>query len=236
MSQHIRVIIADDHVMVRKGVRLMLEEEGREEIELVGEAADGATAVTMVEQLQPDVVLMDIRMPAMDGLAALERIRATWPHIAVLLLTTYDEDEVMLRGLQAGASGYFLKDTSGATLLNAVRTAARGEMLIQPEMMARLISHATLVSPSPSMSVSQHPQDSHPSGLMALTKREKEVLAGVAQGERSKEIAARLGITERTVRAYLTNIYTKLNVDSRASAVAVALEYGLLPRQCKQKP
>jgi NarL family two-component system response regulator YdfI len=229
MSQHIRVIIVDDHLMVRKGVRLMLEEEGGEEIELVGDAADGATALAMVEQLQPDVVLMDIRMPGMDGLAALGRIRAAWPHIAVLLLTTYDEDELMIRGLQAGASGYFLKDTSVETLLNAIRTAARGEMLIQPEMMARLIAHATLVPPTTSVIVAQHPQDSHTSGPMALTKREKEVLTGVAQGERSKEIAARLGITERTVRAYLTNIYTKLNVDSRASAVAVALEYGLLP-------
>ncbi|GHO61102.1 response regulator [Ktedonobacter robiniae] len=228
MPRPIRVVIADDHLMVRKGLRLMLEEEGGEEIKLVGDAADGAAVVAMVEQAQPDVVVMDIRMPGMNGLAALERIRTMWPHIAVLLLTTYDEDELLIQGLQAGASGYFLKETPVETLLDAIRSAARGEMLIQPETMARLLSYATSVSPALSVSRSQHPQGAGISGSIALTKREKEVLAGVAQGERSKEIAVRLGITERTVRAYLTNIYTKLNVDSRASAVALA--YGLLPR------
>lgn len=230
MPRPIHVVIADDHLMVRKGLRLMLEEEGGEEIKLVGDAADGAAVVAMVEQAQPDVVVMDIRMPGMNGLAALERIRTMWPHIAVLLLTTYDEDELLIRGLQAGASGYFLKETPIETLLDAIRSAARGEMLIQPETMARLLSHATSVSTALSVSRSQHPQGVGISGSIALTKREKEVLAGVAQGERSKEIAVRLGITERTVRAYLTSIYTKLNVDSRASAVAVALAYGLLPR------
>lgn len=230
MSQPIRVIIADDHLMIRKGIRLMIEEERGEEIALVGDAADGVAAVAMVEQLQPDVVIMDIRMPGMDGLTALKRIRTAWPRIAVLLLTTYDEDELLFQGLQAGASGYFLKDTPVETLLNAIRAAARGEILIQPAMMARLVSHTTLAPHATSTTVAQHPQDSYISGPMTLTRREKEVLAGVARGERSKEIAARLGITERTVRAYLTNIYTKLNVDSRAAAVAVALESGLLPR------
>lgn len=230
MPRPIHVVIADDHLMVRKGLRLMLEEEGGEEIKLVGDAADGAAVVAMVERVQPDVVVMDIRMPGMDGLAALERIRTMWPHIAVLLLTTYDEDELLIRGLQAGASGYFLKETPVETLLDAIRSAARGEMLIQPETMARLLSHATSVSPALSVNRSQHPQGVGISGSIALTKREKEVLAGVAQGERSKEIGVRLGITERTVRAYLTSIYTKLNVDSRASAVAVALASGLLPR------
>ncbi|EFH84116.1 response regulator transcription factor [Ktedonobacter racemifer] len=230
MPRPIHVVIADDHLMVRKGLRLMLEEEGGEEIKLVGDAADGAAVIAVVERVQPDVVVMDIRMPGMDGLAALERIRTMWPHITVLLLTTYDEDELLIRGLQAGASGYFLKETPVETLLDAIRSAARGEMLIQPETMARLLSHATSVSPALSVSRSQHPQGAGISGSIALTKRERQVLAGVAQGERSKEIAVRLGITERTVRAYLTSIYTKLNVDSRASAVAVALAYGLLPR------
>lgn len=216
MSQPIRVVIADDHLMIRKGLRLMLEEAGGD-IELIGDATDGNAAVALVEQLQPDVVVMDIRMPGMDGIVALKRIHTTWPHIAVLLLTTYDEDELMLQGLQAGACGYMLKDTPLETLLNAIRTAARGEMLIQPEIMARLLSHTTSAPSSP-----------HLSGSMELTKREREVLTGVARGERSKEIALRLGITERTVRAYLTNIYTKLNVDSRSSAVAVAVARGLL--------
>ncbi len=230
MPQPIRVVIADDHLMVRKGLRLMLEEEGGEDIELVGDAADGPATVALVELLQPDVVVMDIRMPGMDGIAALKRIRTLWPHIAVVLLTTYDEDELMIRGLQAGACGYFLKGAPLETLLNAVRMAARGEMLLQPEMMTRILSHATLASHTTSVPVSQHVPDDLVSGSMTLTRREKEVLVGVTQGERSKEIAARLGITERTVRAYLSSIYTKLNVDSRAAAVAVALEYGLLSR------
>ena len=226
MAQHIRVVIADDHLMVRKGLRLMLEEVG-EDIELVGDAADGAAAVALAEQLQPDVVVMDIRMPGMDGIAALRHIHTKYPRIAVLLLTTYDEDELMMRGLQAGACGYFLKDTPLETLLNAIRAAARGEVLIQPEIMTRLLSHTTSTSHSASPA-SSSPTSDYVLSTLPLSKREREVLAGVAQGERSKEIAARLGITERTVRAYLTNIFTKLNVDSRAAAVAVAIARGLL--------
>ena len=221
MSQPIRVVIVDDHLMIRKGLSLMLTEASRD-IELIGDATNGNAAITLIEQLQPNVVLMDIRMPEMDGITALKHIRTTWPYIAVLLLTTYDEDELMLRGLQAGACGYMLKDTPLETLLNAIHTAARGDMLIQPEIMSRLLMHttSTFSSSSPNLSSSTE-----------LTKREREVLMGVACGERSKEIALRLGITERTVRAYLTNIYTKLNVDSRSSAVAVAVARGLLSRQ-----
>jgi NarL family two-component system response regulator YdfI len=143
----------------------------------------------------------------------------------VLLLTTYDEDELMLRGLQAGACGYLLKNITLDTLINAIRAAARGEVLIQPEIMARLLAH-TVPAPGTTSPSRAQPLPSY----MELTRREKQVLEGVARGERSKEIAARLGITERTVRAYLTNIYTKLNVDSRASAVAVAIECGFLSR------
>jgi NarL family two-component system response regulator YdfI len=211
--------------MVRKGLRLMLEEAG-EGIELVGDATDGAAALALVERVQPDVVVMDIRMPVMDGITALKQVRANWPHIAVLLLTTYDEDELMLQGLHAGACGYLLKDTPVETLLNAIRTAARGEVLVQPDIMTRILSHTVPTSQAQATSSSSSMQFAH---TTELTRREREVLAGVAQGERSKEIAMRLGITERTVRAYLTNIYTKLNVDSRASAVAVALAQGLLP-------
>jgi NarL family two-component system response regulator YdfI len=228
MPQHIRVAIVDDHLMVRKGLRLMLEEEKGEGIELVGEAADGIAAVAMVERLQPDVVVMDIRMPGMDGIIALKHIRMVLPHVAVLLLTTYDEDELIIRGLQAGACGYLLKDIPLEALLNAIRTAARGEMLFQPEVMTRILSHSTPASNATSAPLSQYATELHISDSRTLTKREKEVLAGVALGERSKEIAAHLGITERTVRAYLTSIYTKLNVDSRAAAVATAFEHGLL--------
>ena len=202
MSGRIRVVIVDDHAMVRTGLRLMLEEEGGD-IDLVGDAADGVTALALVGELQPDVVVLDIRMPGLDGLATLARIRAAWPQIAVLLLTTYDEDELLLRGLRAGAYGYLLKDAPLETLLAAIRSAAQGVMLLQPGMMARVLAcTAAVVAPAHAAA----PRERSPQG--GLTKREREVLAGVAQGERTKEIAGHLGIAERTVRAYLDGIYT----------------------------
>lgn len=214
----IRVVVADDHPVVREGLRMMLEEM-EEGFTLVGDAADGATAIRLIEEVQPDVVLMDLRMPGdMDGLAAIHYIRTHWPRIAVLVLTTYNEDELIVRSLQAGALGYLLKETEAQTLLQAIRTAARGGMLIQPEVMARLLARAAATS--------KRSQDGE--GLQELTMREREVLAGVAHGERSKEIARRLGITERTVRAHLTSIYTKLAVESRTEAVKVAIERGIL--------
>lgn len=225
MNHPIRVVIADDHLLVRKGLRLMLEEMG-EPIHLAGEAADGAAALRLAGEVQPDVVLMDLRMPGMDGLEAIEHIRAEFPQVAVLILTIYNEDELMIRGLRAGACGYLLKDTSQETLYHAICTAARGKLLMQPETMARLLSQIPQRSPS----------FTQPAGraLLELTEREREVLEAVACGDRSKEIAARLGITPRTVGAHLTSIYTKLGVDSRTSAVALALERGLVKRQQKK--
>lgn len=214
-TEPIRVAIVDDHLIVREGLRLILETE--ESIELVGDAADGAAALELAAMTHPDVMLMDLRMPEMGGLEALARLQTDWPSIRVIILTTYNEDELMVRGLQSGACGYLLKDVGRATLLDAIRTAARGETLLQPEIMARILAHISSISSSTSVGIP-----------LGLTEREKAVLVAVAQGERSKEIAMRLGITERTVRGHLTNIYTKLGVDSRASAVAVALERGIL--------
>jgi NarL family two-component system response regulator YdfI len=219
-SKGIRVVIADDHPVVRKGLRMTLEEFGAE-IELAGEAADGSAVVRLVEEVQPDVVLMDIRMPGMDGLEALEHIRTSSPQVAVVILTTYNEDAFLLRGLQAGACGYLLKDCPLETLLHAIRTAARGETLLQPEMVARLLKTRP-VSPS------SFPSTVRAANMPRFTGRELEILAAIARGERSKEIAASLGLTRRTVETYLTNIYLKLEVDSRAAAVAVALEQGIL--------
>nr|WP_040448031.1 response regulator transcription factor [Ktedonobacter racemifer] len=217
----LRILVADDHLVVRKGLRLLLEEMG-EGFVLVGEAVDGKEAIRLTDELQPDVVLMDIRMPGMDGLEAIEQIHWSWPHVAVVILTTYTDDEALLRGLQAGACGYLLKETSAETLFHAIRTAARGEFLLQPEIMARILAqtHRSVPNSSPGA----------PSGnsTVELTERERAILIAVAHGERSKEIAQHLGVSERTVKAHLTNIYTKLNVDSRASAVASALERGLL--------
>lgn len=222
MSEKIRVVIADDHPVVRTGLRLMLDMEER--IELVGEAADGVAAIHLVSELVPDVVLMDLRMPAMDGLEAIEQIRAKFPHIAIIVLTTYDEDELMLCSLQAGVRGYLLKDSGLETVLQAIERAARGEMLLQPELMQRVLDYAARRS-APTASPLSGNND------VQLTEREREVLAAVAAGERSKEIGARLGITRRTVESYLNSIYIKLNVDSRAAAVAVAIERGLLPQR-----
>jgi two-component system, NarL family, response regulator YdfI len=222
MPEKIRVVIADDHPVVRTGLRMMLGME--EGIELVGEAADGVAAIHLVSELAPDVVLMDVRMPAMDGLEAIKQIRAQFPHIAIIVLTTYDEDEVMLRSLQAGARGYLLKESDVEVVLQAIERAARGELLVQPELMQRVLGYAARRTASAFL----------PAGSIhkvQLTEREQEVLSALAAGERNKEIGARLGITRRTVESYLNSIYTKLNVDSRAAAVAVAIERGLLPRR-----
>jgi len=210
MNDSIRVLIADDHLIVREGLRLILETA--DGIEVVGEATDGAEAVQLAQALQPNVILMDLRMPNVDGLTAIERLRAGQPQVAVVILTTYNEDDLMMRGLRAGARGYLLKDTDRETLLNTIRAAARGETLLKPEILARLLS-----------------QPEKPRGGIELTERELEVLQAVARGERSKEIAAQLGITERTVKAHLAGIYNKLGVDSRAAAIAVASQRGLLP-------
>ena len=211
----IKILIADDHLIIRQGLRLILETES--DFELVGEASDGAEAVSLCQKLTPDVALMDLRMPNMDGLTAIERLRAEQPGVAVVILTTFNEDELMFRGLQAGAHGYLLKDTDRATLFDTIRAAARGETLLKPDIMARLLARANApASASP------------PGGPPTLTEREQQVLTAVARGGRSKEIAAQLGISERTVKAHLASIYNKLGVDSRAAAIAVAAQRGLL--------
>ena len=167
-----------------------------------------------------------------DEVPKLEQIHQRWPRIAIVILTTYNEDALMIRGLHAGACGYLLKDAGLAVLLDAIRAAARGERLVQPEMVERLLMHAARATQTPPMLSPTRPSEKPRGKSRAeLTEREREVLIGVARGERSKEVAKRLGITERTVGAYIASIYDKLDVDSCASAVAVALERGLLPRQ-----
>ncbi len=216
MPDTISVLIADDHQIVREGLRLILETASG--IDVVGEAADGAEALRLVTDLNPDVVLMDLRMPGMDGLTAIERLQHDQSQVAVVILTTYNEDDLMLRGLRAGARGYLLKDTDRQTLIDTIRAAARGETLLTAEVVDRILSYTTGGTPATSSS-----------GALDLTGREQQVLEAAALGERNKEIARRLGITERTVKAHLTNIYNKFGVDSRAAAIAVAAQRGLLP-------
>ena len=215
MNDNIRLLIADDHLIVRQGLRLILETE--DGFELVGEASDGAKAVKLAGELHPDVILMDLRMPGMDGLTAIEQLAEKQPEIAIVILTTFNEDELMVRGLRAGAKGFLLKDTDRETLFDSIRAAARGETLLKPEVMARLLAQTQGQS-----GVKTQPEN------IDLTEREMEVLQSAAQGRTSKEIAFALGISERTVKAHLGSIYQKLGVDSRAAAIAAAAGRGWL--------
>jgi two-component system, NarL family, response regulator YdfI len=221
MSVPIRILVADDHLIIRQGLRLILETA--DDFDLAGEASDGAEAVRLAAELAPDVILMDLRMPGMDGITAIEHLHIQQPQIAVVILTTFNEDELMMRGLRAGAKGFLLKDTDRETLFNSIRAAARGETLLKPEIMARLLSYSQPKEAQFNRSSSR--EEAEP----FLTDREREVLSAVARGERSKEIAFHLGITERTVKAHLDSVYNKLGVDSRAAAVSVAMQRGLLP-------
>ncbi|MCB0198778.1 MAG: response regulator transcription factor [Anaerolineae bacterium] len=215
-DSNVRVLVVDDHLIVREGLSLILETA--DGMELVGEAADGAAAVRLCRELAPDVVLMDLRMPGMDGLTAIGLIRQQMPGVAIIILTTYDEDDLMVRGLQAGARGFLLKDTDRATLLDAIRAAARGQTMLSPDVMQRVLAHTATA-----------PFATAVGGPLDLTERELEVLLAAAQGLRNKEIARALSITERTVKAHLTSVYNKFGVDSRAAAIAVAAQRGLLP-------
>jgi len=216
VTSPIRILIADDHLIIRQGLRLILETE--DGFELVGEASDGAEALRLCRELHPQVVLMDLRMPGVDGLTAIEHLQAEMPEIAVVILTTFNEDSLMLRGLRAGARGYLLKDVDRQTLFASIRAAVRGELLLKPDVVNRLLAR-----------VETSPRKDAAAEVLDLTEREREVLSAVARGERSKEIALHLGISERTVKAHLASIYNKLGVDSRAAAITAAVQRGWLP-------
>ncbi len=205
----IRVLLADDHPVVRSGLAALLEVE--EDLEIAGEAGDGEEAVSLAKVLRPDVVLMDLRMPRLDGAAATARIVAEVPGTKVLILTTYDTDADIVRAVEAGATGYLLKDTPRRELADAVRAAARGETVLAPPVAAKLVTR--MRSPAPE----------------ALTPRELQVLAGVARGLTNADIGRDLFISESTVKTHLLKVFAKLGVDDRTRAVTVALERGLLP-------
>ncbi|MGC9500700.1 response regulator [Streptomyces sp. WG7] len=205
-----RVVVVDDHAVMRAGVIALLANEPT--IEIVGEASDGREGVDLVERLAPDVALLDLRMPVLDGVAATTEI-VTLPVVTrVLILTTYDTDAEIERAVEAGAVGYLLKDTTREQLADAIRSAARGETVLAPKVAERLV--ARMRRPEP----------------VALTAREREVLHAVADGLSNAEIGRRLVIGEATVKTHLLRVFAKLDVSDRTRAVVVALERGLLAR------
>ncbi|MGY1601345.1 response regulator [Geodermatophilus sp. SYSU D00815] len=214
----VRVVLADDQEMVRAGLRMLIDFQP--DLEVVGEAADGLEAVDVVARTRPDVVLMDVRMPRCDGLEAARRVLAQSPDVAVVVLTTFDEDASLAEALRAGVSGFLLKTAPPEQLLQAVRTVAAGNGLLDPAVTLRVIA-AGARSPAPDPSAVAK--------LASLTARETEVLRLVAEGLTNAEIAARLYLGEATVKTYLSRMLTKLDLRDRVQAVAFAFRSGLVP-------
>ncbi|WP_030163352.1 MULTISPECIES: response regulator transcription factor [Actinomycetes] len=217
----IRVVIADDHAAIRAGLRLMLD--GVNDIEVVGEAVDGDDAVRLVAELHPDVVLMDIRMPGTDGIAATALIGAT--HDAnVLILTTFDIDDYLFAALRAGAAGFMLKTATATELVSAVTAVARGDAALAPEVTRRVIERFTDRHPSPAA----EPDRVVARGLAELTERERDVLAALGRGLSNAQIASELFIGETTVKTHVSRVLTKLGLQSRVQAAIIAREHGVV--------
>jgi NarL family two-component system response regulator LiaR len=207
----IRILIADDHGVVRQGVRMYLALDP--ELEVVGEATNGEEAVTLARQLEPDVVLMDLLMPVMDGIAATATIRRDLPDTEVIALTSVLEDQAIYGAMRAGAIGYLLKNTKADELVQAIKAAAAGQVQLSPDVAARLMRE---------VGVPESPE--------TLTERETDVLRLLAQGKANKEIAATLVIGEKTVKTHVSNILSKLGVSSRTQAALYAVRSGLVTR------
>jgi two-component system, NarL family, response regulator YdfI len=210
-----KVLIVDDHLVVREGLKLILETN--EKFEIAGEADNGEVALKFLETQKPDVILLDLNMPVMNGLDTLKALNDRKISIPIIILTTYNEDELMIKGLELGAKGYLLKDTGREDLFRTIESAIRGETLLQPEIMAKLLG-----------AKEKKPKFLTPFEATKLTEKELFILQATAKGYRNKDIAFDMGIAERTVKAHLTNIYNKLGVNTRTEAVAVALESGMI--------
>ena len=208
MSTAIRLLISDDHPVVRAGLGGMLS--GEKDFEVVGEATNGLEAVDLTGRLSPDVVLMDLRMPEMDGVEAISRIKDHYPDTQILVLTTYESDSDIFRALEKGATGYMLKDAPREDIFEAIRAAAEGKSPLAPDVAARLVQR-----------VRQPPEE-------LLSTREIEILESVAQGASNKDIAKQLWISDTTVKSHILHIFNKLEVTDRTSAVTVALRRGII--------
>ena len=209
----IKLMIVDDHTVVRDGLTSMLERQ--DDFQVIGQASNGLEAVERVSALQPDVILMDLRMPELDGVEAMRRISSERPGTRFIVLTTYDSDEYIFDAIEAGAKGYLLKDTSRDDLFEAVRAVHRGESGIEPGVAARVLDRFAQLS----REEAQAP---------LLSEREVEVLQLMAKGSANKEIAASLSITDSTVKTHVANIFQKLDVSGRTEAVTQALQMGII--------
>jgi DNA-binding NarL/FixJ family response regulator len=217
----ISVLLADDQPLLRRGFRMILEAE--DGVTVAGEAGDGAEAVELAGRVRPDVVLMDIRMPGTDGIEATRRITAAEPGVRVLVLTTFDLDEYAFGALQAGASGFLLKDVRPHELVAAVRTVASGDAVVSPRVTRRLLEEYAQQLPV----ADAHPLERYPQ-LASLTEREREVLEVVAQGLSNTEIATSLFVSETTVKSHVGRILAKLGLRDRVQIVVLAYESGLV--------
>ena len=227
----IKVGLVDDQAMVRVGLKMILEAEP--DIEIVGEAADGADAVALVRDHSPDVVLMDIRMPGLDGLAATAQVISAHPDARVVILTTFDDDEYIYEALRAGASGFLLKSADGDTLVNAVRVVAGGEALLAPEVTRRVIERFAAKSPLTGLAAADDvatPVEHVPTpeAIGDLSNREVEVLQLLARGMSNQEIAQELWVSSTTVKTHVSHILAKLGVRDRVQAVVEAYESGIV--------
>ncbi|QJC98432.1 Two-component response regulator (YdfH) [Bacillus mojavensis] len=207
-----KVLIVDDHLVVREGLKLLIETN--DNYTIIGEAENGKKAVHLTDELKPDIILMDLYMPKMSGLEAIKQIKEKH-NIPIIILTTYNEDHLMIEGIELGAKGYLLKDTSSETLFHTMDAALRGEVLLQPDILKRFQEI-------------QFKRMKKPSSDTQLTEKEIVVLKAIAKGHKSKAIAFDLGISERTVKSRLTSIYNKLGADSRTEAVTIAMQRGIL--------
>lgn len=211
----IRVLITDDHPMVRQGIRSFLERHS--DIEVVGEAATGGEAVAQSHELLPDIVLMDLKLPDLDGVAATREITARHPEVRVIALTAFEDDELILAALRAGAAGYLLKEIPAEGLINAIRAAVRGETPLAPQVTQKLVETVRQPRADPDVR------------LASLSEREREILSLLAQGLVNREIAARLAISDKTVKFHVSNILEKLHLSDRTQAALFAAKYGLIP-------